>query len=158
MKAAMVRHDALLEKAITANRGYVFSRMRDGMAAFATAGDAVPAAATFQRALAAPFSHCVRERSPKDRPEVAGVLRVAGYAAYRAASPSHAPPSGTGHGDPEVNFVLVALRENGELVAAALGEDRQRRASHCGCSNDHGRSRFLRTRQHRPETPHRPGG
>ena len=32
MKAAMVRHDALLEEAITANRGYVFSRMGDGMA------------------------------------------------------------------------------------------------------------------------------
>ena len=62
----------------------------------------------------------------EDRPEVAGVLPGAGYAAYRAARPSHAPPSGTGHGDPEVNFVLVALRETGELVAAALGEDRQR--------------------------------
>jgi class 3 adenylate cyclase len=54
MKAAMVRHDELLEKTISANRGFVFSRMGDGMAAaFATAGDAVAAAAKFQRALAA---------------------------------------------------------------------------------------------------------
>ena len=52
MKAAMVRHDELLEKTIAANRGYIFSRMGDGMAAaFATAGDAVCAASAFQRTL-----------------------------------------------------------------------------------------------------------
>ncbi len=54
MKAAMVRHDELLEKTIAGNRGHVFARMGDGMAtAFATARDAVSAAATFQEALAA---------------------------------------------------------------------------------------------------------
>ncbi len=38
MKAAMVRHDELLEKAIAEHIGYVFARMGDGMAAaFATA-------------------------------------------------------------------------------------------------------------------------
>ena len=38
MKAAMVRHDELLEKTIAAHRGYVFARMGDGMAAaFSTA-------------------------------------------------------------------------------------------------------------------------
>ena len=53
MKAAMVRHDEILEKAIAAHRGYVFARMGDGMAtAFATARDAVSAAAAFQQALA----------------------------------------------------------------------------------------------------------
>jgi predicted ATPase/class 3 adenylate cyclase len=53
MKAAMVRHDEILEKAIAAHRGYVFSRMGDGMAAaFATARDAVTGAAAFQQALA----------------------------------------------------------------------------------------------------------
>jgi predicted ATPase/class 3 adenylate cyclase len=53
MKAAMVRHDELLEKAIAAKQGFVFSRMGDGMAAaFATAGEAVSAASAFQRALA----------------------------------------------------------------------------------------------------------
>ena len=53
MKAAMVRHDELLEKAIAEHRGHVFSRMGDGMAAaFATAGDAVLAAATFKQVLA----------------------------------------------------------------------------------------------------------
>ena len=70
----------------------------------------------------------------EDRPEDAGVLPGAGYAAYWAARPSHAPPSGTGHGDPEVNFVLVALRETGELVAAALGEDRQRELRTAGAA------------------------
>ena len=53
MKAAMVRHDEILEKAIAANQGYVFSRMGDGMAAaFATAGDAVTSAITIKQALA----------------------------------------------------------------------------------------------------------
>jgi predicted ATPase/class 3 adenylate cyclase len=53
MKAAMVRHDEILEKAIAAHRGFVFSRMGDGMAtAFATAGDAVAAAVTVKQALA----------------------------------------------------------------------------------------------------------
>ncbi len=53
MRAAMVRHDELLEKAIEANRGFVFARMGDGMAAaFPTARDAISAAAVFQRALA----------------------------------------------------------------------------------------------------------
>ena len=63
MKAAMVRHDELLEKTTAAHRGYVFARMGDGMAAaFATARDAVSAAAAFQQALAAepgvPHNHC----------------------------------------------------------------------------------------------------
>lgn len=54
MKAAMVRHDELLEKTVAAHRGYVFARMGDGMAAaFATARDALCAAAAFQQALAA---------------------------------------------------------------------------------------------------------
>ena len=37
MKAAMARHDELLGKGITAQQGFVFARMGDGMAAaFAT--------------------------------------------------------------------------------------------------------------------------
>jgi hypothetical protein len=60
----------------------------------------------------------------EDRPEVAGVLRGAAYAAYRRASASHGPPSGAGNGDTYVNFVLAALRETGELVATALGVER----------------------------------
>ena len=54
MKTAMVRHDELLEKTVAAHRGFVFSRMGDGMAAaFATARDAIAAASDFQQALAA---------------------------------------------------------------------------------------------------------
>ena len=53
MRAAMVRHDELLEKAIASHRGFVFSRMGDGMAtSFATAGDAIAAAIAFKQALA----------------------------------------------------------------------------------------------------------
>ena len=53
MKAAMVRHDEILEKTFAETRGFVFSRMGDGMAAaFATARDAVTAAAAIQQALA----------------------------------------------------------------------------------------------------------
>src|SRR4029079_14511855 len=53
MKAAMVRHDELLEKTLAANNGYVFARMGDGVAvAFATAGDAVSAALAIKGALA----------------------------------------------------------------------------------------------------------
>ena len=52
MKAAMVRHDELLEKTIAGHQGFVFSRMGDGMAAaFGTARDAVNAATTIQSAL-----------------------------------------------------------------------------------------------------------
>jgi predicted ATPase/class 3 adenylate cyclase len=52
MTAAMVRHDELLDEAITAHRGFVFARMGDGMAAsFFTAGQAVAAAVSFHRAL-----------------------------------------------------------------------------------------------------------
>ena len=64
MKAAMVRHDELLEKTVADHRGYVFGRMGDGMAAaFATARDAVSAAAAFQasagsRDHGAPHAHC----------------------------------------------------------------------------------------------------
>jgi class 3 adenylate cyclase len=48
MKAAMVRHDEILEKAIAAHRGYLFARMGDGMAAaFATATAAVCAASAY---------------------------------------------------------------------------------------------------------------
>ncbi|KUI45986.1 hypothetical protein AU198_00100 [Mycobacterium sp. GA-1199] len=53
MKAAMVRHDELLEQTIAEHNGFVFARMGDGMAAaFPTAGDAVRAAATFRCLLA----------------------------------------------------------------------------------------------------------
>src|SRR3954471_7799673 len=53
MKAAMVRHDEIVEKNIAANRGHVFSRMGDEMAAaFATARDAGASAIAIKHALA----------------------------------------------------------------------------------------------------------
>jgi hypothetical protein len=54
-------------------------------------------------------------------------LRGAAYAAYRRGSPSQSPPTpGTGSADSNANFVLAALREAGDLVTAALGEERRR--------------------------------
>jgi predicted ATPase len=61
----------------------------------------------------------------ENRPEVAGVLRGARYAAYRLGGPSQSSPPGPGPGDSNVNFLLTALREAGELVSAALGEQRR---------------------------------
>ena len=53
MKAAMVRHDEILEKVFSADGGYVFARMGDGMAAaFSSAGNAVSAAVAINHALA----------------------------------------------------------------------------------------------------------
>jgi predicted ATPase/class 3 adenylate cyclase len=60
-----------------------------------------------------------------DQPEVAGILRGASYAAYRGASPAQPSAARTASGDSAVNFVLEALREAGDLVTAALGEDRR---------------------------------
>jgi predicted ATPase/class 3 adenylate cyclase len=60
----------------------------------------------------------------EDRPEVAGVLRGAAYAAYRRGSTAQPPPR-EGRGDSSVNFLLIALQEAGDLVSAALGEDRR---------------------------------
>ena len=61
----------------------------------------------------------------EDRPEVAGVLRGAAYAAYSQGEPSRGRQ--TKHtAMPNANFVLAALREAGELVAAALGDERRR--------------------------------
>src|ERR1700756_1471685 len=52
MKAAMARHDELLESAITAHQGFVFARMGDGVAAASPpAGQAIAAAAAIQRVL-----------------------------------------------------------------------------------------------------------
>jgi predicted ATPase/class 3 adenylate cyclase len=54
MREALERHDRILEKAITAHGGFVFSRGGDGVAAaFQRAGDAVASAVAAQRALRA---------------------------------------------------------------------------------------------------------
>ncbi|WP_156744562.1 NB-ARC domain-containing protein [Mycobacterium sp. E740] len=62
----------------------------------------------------------------EEMPEVAGVLRGAAYAAYAQASPVNSVPQGATHAGADVNFALNALREAGDLVTAALGEERRR--------------------------------
>ena len=52
MRTALERHDRILEDAITAHAGFVFSRGGDGVAvAFQRAGDAVAAAVAAQRSF-----------------------------------------------------------------------------------------------------------
>jgi tetratricopeptide (TPR) repeat protein len=63
-----------------------------------------------------------------DEPEIAGALQGAAYAAFRRASPTaeSARRSKDAPVNPNANFVLTALRETGDLVAAALGNERLR--------------------------------
>ena len=72
----------------------------------------------------------------EDRPEVAGVLHGAAYTAFRLAAPAIGPtqrsstrPVGTG-----TNFLFQALRETGDLVAAAVGDDRARELRRTGAA------------------------
>jgi class 3 adenylate cyclase len=253
MKAAMARHDEILEKTIAAHNGFVFSRMGDGMAtAFATAGDAISAAIAIKDALIdenwcttaplkariglhtaeavlgddsgyanLPINRCARlmaaahggqivisdatevlvrdqlpdavvlndlgehrlrdlgrplqifqispadgfEARPRayrrrqhrgimnplhtgpclawcaraladDRPDGAGVLQAAAYAAFRAAAPRVGTAKGTTSAPATSgrNFVLQALRETGDLVAAAVGERRARELCRAGAA------------------------
>jgi tetratricopeptide (TPR) repeat protein len=73
------------------------------------------------------FAECARAVA-EDNLEVAGILRGAAYAAFRQASPVDvsARPPDSSPVDASANFVLTALRETGDLVAAALGDDRRR--------------------------------
>ena len=135
MKAAMVRHDEILEKAIAANNGYVFSRMGDGMAAaFATAGDAITSALAIERSLAEEHWRTAGPLKARIGLHTAESVIVddTGYASlpitnfHRAArsleatKPS-AAPVGTDGG-----LVSQTLRETRELVETALGRDRAR--------------------------------
>jgi predicted ATPase/class 3 adenylate cyclase len=75
----------------------------------------------------------------EERPEIAGVLRGAAYAAFHRASISgNSQRPGSAPVDSNVNFVLTALRETGDAVAAALGDDRRHelRAQGAGMSTD----------------------
>jgi predicted ATPase len=72
----------------------------------------------------------------EDRPEVAGVLQGAAYAAFRRASPARTSTglSDTAPVGPNANFVLAAIRETGDLVAAALGDQRRRELRTAGAA------------------------
>ena len=74
--------------------------------------------------LAPCLALCARALA-EHRPETAGLLRGAAYAAYRRGSPPHTRQSGTEPGDSNGNFTLVALRETRDLVSAALGDERR---------------------------------
>ena len=61
----------------------------------------------------------------EDKPEVAGVLRGAAYAAYRRGSSGQSTSGTVPQANPGVNYLLEALREAGNIVTAALGEERR---------------------------------
>ncbi len=64
----------------------------------------------------------------EDRPEIAGILHSAAYVVFkRAASEvAGAGRSTTAVVGPNANFVLTAMHETGDIVAAALGDERRR--------------------------------
>jgi predicted ATPase/class 3 adenylate cyclase len=74
------------------------------------------------------LAQCARALAD-DEPQIAGVLQGAAYAAFRQASRLAAPPAPRSDDapiDPNANFVLAAQRETGDIVAAALGDERRR--------------------------------
>jgi hypothetical protein len=104
-------------------------RLRDWRLTLALAGRAMHMYRGIMNPLhSAPcLAWCARALAA-DRPEVAGVLQGAAYAAFRLAAPpvntastSAAPSVGTGG-----NFLFQALRETHDLVAAAVGDERAR--------------------------------
>jgi hypothetical protein len=73
------------------------------------------------------LAECARAMA-ETQPEAAGVLQGAAYKAFGRASPGGGAKrrSDGRPADPNANFVLVALRQTGALVAAALGTERHR--------------------------------
>ena len=64
----------------------------------------------------------------ENRPEVAGLLHGAAYATFKRAASEAGSGQRTGSAPagPNANFVLAAMHETGEIVAAALGDERRR--------------------------------
>jgi predicted ATPase/class 3 adenylate cyclase len=115
----------------------VAGRLRDWGLALALAGRSMYLSRMNMSQLHAAtcLAECARAFAD-DRPELAGVLQGAAYAAFRRASPA---PSGTSRPaaapvGPNANFLLTALRETGDLVAAALGDQRQRELRTAGAA------------------------
>jgi N-acetylmuramic acid 6-phosphate (MurNAc-6-P) etherase len=85
------------------------------------------------------LAECARAFA-QDRPEVAGVLNGASYADLRRTTQvvDGAAQSGTADVRSKNNFVLTAVHESGDLVAAALGDERRRelRAIGAAMTND----------------------
>jgi hypothetical protein len=71
-----------------------------------------------------------------DRPEAAAVLQGAAYALFRRASaaPAGGHPPDAAPAAASANFLIEALRETGELVAAATGRERLRELHADGAS------------------------
>jgi predicted ATPase len=152
---ALVDHDpgrarALLHESIQRSRApeegvssglltacMVAGRLRDWALTFALTGRLLYEDRWFMQPLqvATCFAECARAFA-EDRPEIAGVVQGAAYAAFRRAGPAakgtrqlETAPVGS-----NANFVLAALRETGDLVAAALGDERRRQLRTAGAA------------------------
>jgi predicted ATPase/class 3 adenylate cyclase len=79
------------------------------------------------------FAQCARAFAD-ERPEVAGVLQGAAYAAFHAAGSVTSIQREAGATSSGANFVLMGLRETGDIVAAALGKDRAREVRATGAA------------------------
>jgi predicted ATPase len=80
------------------------------------------------------LAECARAFA-EDHPEIAGVLHGAAYAAFRRASPDpNRSRTRTALVDSNDNFLLAALRETGDLVATALGDERWRELREAGAA------------------------
>jgi hypothetical protein len=73
------------------------------------------------------LAECARALAD-DEPQIAGVLHGAAYAAFRRASPAAQPTrrSEDALDNPNTNFLLTYQRETGDIVAAAIGDERRR--------------------------------
>ena len=111
----------------------VAGRLRDWKLALVVAGHSMRLW-RFRVALmqsAPSLALCARALA-EDRPDVAGILRGASYAAFSHANPDMANDAPTAA--PDANFVLAALREAGEIVGAAIGEDKRRELRRAGAA------------------------
>jgi predicted ATPase len=79
------------------------------------------------------LAECARGLA-EDRPDIAGVLQGAAYAALRMASPDIDKAGSAGAEDANANFLLIALRETGDMVAAALGDEHRRELRNQGAA------------------------
>jgi predicted ATPase/class 3 adenylate cyclase len=108
MRAALAEHDEILTKAIEGRGGKVFKHTGDGiLAVFASAGDAVSAAADAQRAI-----------TSRPHPDV-GTLRV-----RMAINTGEAEPRGDDYFGPSLNRAsrLLAAAHGGQILVGLVTE------------------------------------
>ncbi len=103
----------------------VATRLGDWTTALALAGRNLLLWRGVQAIMSAAPSLAICARAlAEDRPEAAGVLRGAAYEAYHRGSVGHAQAA-KGPDGSSVNYLVEGLREAGDLVTVALGDERR---------------------------------